>query len=171
MKILLTGRPGVGKTWIMKELIKKYNCTKKGKVGLIDYLEGEIIVTGNYDGSTFEGADKLSMAAISSVEELLSNTSYMDVVFDGDRFTNTTMLKHKPIVINIEGDGAWGRKNRGSSQTEQRLKSMATRYNSYPYNYRVENSDRALELITELINGTEKPNNELKDGNGQESLF
>lgn len=171
MVIQITGRPGVGKSWIMKRLIEHYNCEGIEKIGLINYQKGDdVIVTGKYDGTTFEGSDRLSMAAISSVPELLLLYPYMNIVFEGDRFTNTTMLKHNPTIINIKGDGAWGREKRGSSQSDRRLRAMATRYDSFSYHYRVINSDEALELIIKLIDSP-RPAPELKDGNGQETLF
>lgn len=172
MNILLTGRPGTGKTWVMNELIKHYECTEEGKVGLINYLEcGNIVLTGKYTGDIFEGSDKLSMAAISSVGDLIDSLPNSDIVFEGDRFTNSTMLQYDPVVINIAGDGKEGRDKRGSNQTPQRLKSMATRYDSYSFTYRVPSSQRALELVKNLLDGEEKAKDSLQSGVGQASLF
>ena len=173
MNILLTGRPGTGKTWVMKQLIEHYGTTTEGKSGLINYLHNDkVVITGKYVGDIFDGSDKLSMAAISSVPDLLDDTPDMVRIYDGDRFTNTTFLNYDPIIINILGDGSAGRRMRGSSQTEARLRAMATRYNSYSYHYRVEDSNEALQLVKDLIEGdlhNDLP--ELKDGRGQESLF
>ncbi len=173
MNILLTGRPGTGKTWVMKQLIEHYDCKQEGKVGLIDYLRGDkVLITGKYLGEVFDGGDKLSMAAISSVGDLISATPEYIRLYDGDRFTNKTFLKYDPIIINITGDGASGIALRGSSQTEARLKSMATRYDSYSYHYRVGSSDECLELVKDLIDGKEeKPNYQAIDGRGQNTLF
>lgn len=173
MVILLTGRPGTGKSWVMLKLIEEYNTNETKKSGLIKYrTNGEVMITGDYDSDEeiFFGSDKLSMAAISSVPEVLTESERVKI-FEGDRFTNTTMLQHDPIVINIEGDGEWGRKKRGSNQTPQRLKSMATRYDSYPYHFRVKNSDLALELVKELVSSKAIQVLELKDGLGQATLF
>ena len=173
MNILLTGRPGTGKTWVMKQIIEHYECKEKGKIGLIDYVKSDrVLVTGNYVGDIFDGCDKLSMAAISSTGDLLDGSPDMVRLFDGDRFTNTTFLKYDPIIINITGDGADGRAIRGSSQSEARLKSMATRYDNYKYHYRVDDSTSALELVKDLIEGREeRPNYLPMNGNGQQDLF
>lgn len=172
MEIHLTGRPGTGKTWVMKQLIKHYDCIQEGKVGLIDYVSnGMVVITGKYTGDTFEGSDKLSMAAISSVGDLIDSLTGSSIVFEGDRFTNSTMLSFNPIIINIEGDGAEGIEMRGSSQTPQRLKAMATRYNNYCYHYRVGSSDQALELVKNIIKGDVKTTHQPIDGNGQIDLF
>ena len=173
LNILLTGRPGTGKTWVMKQIIEKYECKEEGKVGLINYLtNGKVLVTGKYEGHTFDGGDRLSMAAISSVGDLVDSTGHMDRLFDGDRFTNSTFLKYEPIIINITGTGEAGRKLRGSNQTEARLKSMATRYDSYSYHYRVDDSSECLRLVVDLLEGNlHNDTPDLKDGRGQESLF
>lgn len=173
MNILLTGRPGTGKTWIMNQLIEQYELKTEAKLGLINYVHNNsVLCTGVYDGSVFEGADRLSMAAISSVPDLIASTPRFIRLFDGDRFTNKTMLGFDPFVINIEGDGAEGRAKRGSEQTEARLKSMATRYNNYLYTNRVKDSNAALELITSIIsNPSEYENIELTDPSGQITLF
>ena len=174
MNILLTGRPGTGKTWVMKQLIDYYELKEKGKVGLIDYLfssDSDVYVTGNYVGDVFDGCDKLSMAAISSTGSFIEETPGKIRIFDGDRFTNATFLKYEPIIINIMGDGAEGRSLRGSNQTEARLNAMRTRYNNYPYHYRVEDSNAALGKLKQLIELKFFGIPELKNGNGQQNLF
>ena len=174
MNILLTGRPGTGKTWVMKSLIENYETNKQGKVGLIDYLyNDELAITGKYVGEVFDGSDKLSMAAVSSVADFIDAVDVPVRVFEGDRFTNNSFLKvADPFVINIEGDGSEGIKMRGSSQTEQRLKAMKTRYNNFQYHVRVPNSNECLEMVKAIIAGEfETKDLHLLNGDNQINLF
>ena len=176
MNILLTGRPGTGKTYVMKNLIDDYSCTNEAKVGLISFLESDdrrLAITGKYVGEVFDGSDKLSMAAISSVPDFLAASNHDHVIFEGDRFTNKTfLLEANPFVINIEGDGSKGIALRGSSQTEARLKAMKTRYNNFQYNIRVLNSNQCLEVVRAIIEGSfDTTGYPPLDGGGQNSLF
>ena len=150
--ILIVGICGVGKTWLMKSLIESFSCTEKGKVKLVRYSESKeykINIVGNYDGSMFEGSDKLAMNVSSSLDQYMEETSEDNYnVFEGDRFSNGKFIeKFKPLVIKILGDGKQGREKRGSNQTERHLKSITTRVGNIDADIEFENSTLAFEYV------------------------
>jgi hypothetical protein len=129
--ILLIGACGSGKTWVMRQLIEKYKLLTLGKVGTIYFhRNSKVAVLGKYDGTTFEGSDKLSMAVMKDLPKFLEFVKKHDliIVAEGDRFTNKTFIELAcPKIFKITDDGAKGRLKRGSSQTERQIKSIATR--------------------------------------------
>lgn len=153
--ILLIGYCGSGKTWTMKNLISDLSANKKCKVGKIIFqLSENIAILGNYDGTTFEGSDKLSMSVMSDVEMLLSiqKKHNLILVCEGDRFMNSTFIsKLNPLIIKIKDDGDKGREKRKSNQTIRHLKAITTRVNKINAKYEVENSTLALSLIKKII--------------------
>jgi GTPase SAR1 family protein len=161
--VLLIGSAGVGKTWVMKSLINKFKCERRQKYGKFYFhLSDNLVVVGKYDGTTFEGSDRLSMSVITDLDGFLSITENKVVILEGDRFTNSKVIaKANPIIVKILGDGLAGRLKRGSNQTERHLKSIATRVSNIPItdrDYVVNNSTEALEIITKIINGDEEIN-------------
>jgi hypothetical protein len=161
MNILLIGSAGVGKTWVMKSLINKFKCERRQKYGKFYFHTSDALaIVGKYDGTTFEGSDRLSMSVITDLDGFLSITSNKVVILEGDRFTNSKVIaKANPIIIKILGDGLAGRVKRGSNQTERHLKSIATRVSNIPIterDYVVNNSGEALEIITKIIESDEK---------------
>ena len=153
--ILLIGPCGSGKTWVMKELIKKLAEPVRAKIGMVSYIRDDnVVIVGNYDGSTFEGSDKLSMAVMRDVFDFLyvMEQEYKYVVVEGDRFTNKNFISAaKPIIIKIMDDGAAGRKKRGSNQTERQIKSIQTRVNNIAADFEVKDSAAALRKICKLV--------------------
>lgn len=158
--ILLIGQCGSGKTWAMTELLKLYN-TKKAKIGLNGFRIDEdkkIIIIGVYDGSVFQGSDKLSMAVMSDSDKLKSvqNKYNFKIIAEGDRFTNSTFInKFNPYIIKINDNGKQGRDKRNSTQSERHLKAIESRVNNIKENILVKNSLEALDLIKKII-GYEK---------------
>jgi Cdc6-like AAA superfamily ATPase len=72
--ILLIGMCGTGKTWVMKSLIRERKVLKKQKIcKLYFHSNDDLIVLGKYDGSLFEGSDRLSMSAITDISLLLQS--------------------------------------------------------------------------------------------------
>jgi hypothetical protein len=156
INILLVGNCGSGKTWVMKQLIKDFELKKKAKVGMVVFQTNDkISVLGNYDGSVFEGSDKLSMAVMSDCDILkkVQNKYNMALVCEGDRFTNSTFInKFRPVIIKITDDGSAGRLKRNSNQTERHLKAIQTRVNNTKHSIEVKDSNEALLTIKRIIN-------------------
>lgn len=151
--ILVVGGCGVGKTWVMEQLVKKLKLDTLGSIGMFAFHRNDkVTVLGKYDGSTFQGSDKLSMAVMRDLDLFYKNCKTKFVVCEGDRFTNSTFIEGvKPIIIKIVGDGAAGRAKRGSSQSERQIKSIATRVAKVNAEISVESSTRALKEILCLI--------------------
>ena len=152
--ILIVGMCGSGKTWVMKRLIERFNLCILGRVGLIYFHRNEkVLVTGVYNGSTFEGSDRLSMAVMASVPKL---KAYLEehprvVVSEGDRFMNATyMAAMLPYVVRITDTGEEGRKKRGSNQSDRQIKSIATRVAKVRADIEVVDSNEALKVIVKL---------------------
>lgn len=145
---LIIGNCGVGKTWLMKKIIEHFNLDKREKFSKIDYItNGTIKVLGKYDGSTFEGSDKLSMAV---AQDFVPFKQYVNgiIICEGDRFTNNKFLEvFQPIIIKIIGDGLEGRQKRKSTQSERHLKSISTRVGNISAHHEVFDSQTAFELI------------------------
>lgn len=153
MIILIIGECGVGKTWVMKNLLKE---TKGFKLGLYYFNENKKnIIVGKYDNSIFEGSDKLSMSVMVDLDKMLAyiKKSKKIAVFEGDRFMNSNFIKKcKPYIIKINGDGAGGRLKRGSNQSERQLKTIKTRVKNIKFDVEVENSNECLKLIQRYEN-------------------
>ena len=153
MRVLIVGNCGVGKTWLMKALIKEFKVEKRQKIGKFYFHSNDrVIVVGKYDGSTFEGSDRLSMSVITDLSAFLQLSVGKISIFEGDRFTNGRFIKEaNPIIVKILGDGASGREKRGSAQTERHIKSINTRVSNINANFEVNNSMEAFNLIKNLM--------------------
>lgn len=153
MIILIIGECGVGKTWVMKNLL---NNTKGYKLGLFLFHENEkTIIVGKYDNSIFQGSDKLSMSVMSDLNKMYSyiKKSKKIAIFEGDRFMNGNFIKKcNPYIIKIKGDGAGGRLKRGSNQSERQLKTIKTRVKNIEFDVEVENSSECLKIIKRYEN-------------------
>ena len=158
MIILLIGMCGTGKTWVMQQLINDYFLSKRQKIGkLYFHTDDNIIVLGKYDGTMYQGTDRLSMSVMSDVDTFLKQTQGKIIVAEGDRFTNGKFIqKASPYIIKITDDGCVGRQLRGSNQSDRHLKSIQTRVNNITANQDVINSTEALNLIKEIIKNYDK---------------
>lgn len=158
MIILLIGMCGTGKTWVMQQLIEYYVLSHRRKIGKIYFhTDNKILVLGKYDGTMYQGTDKLSMSVMTDVDLFLKQTQGKIIIAEGDRFTNSKFIqKANPYVIKITDDGCVGRTLRGSSQTERHLKSIQTRVNNITANQEVTNSTEALQTIKDIITTYDK---------------
>jgi len=151
--ILIIGECGVGKTWVMNNLIK--NSTGY-KLGLFCFNEtAKHIIVGKYDGSTFAGSDKLSMAVMKDLPLMLKYITKVNkiAIFEGDRFMNSNFIKAaNPFIIKINGDGKAGRLRRGSNQSDRQIKTIKTRVSNIQSDIECNNSTECLKLIKDYEN-------------------
>ncbi len=152
--ILIVGMCGVGKTWLMTQLLKGKAAQPK-KIGLVLFHEtDDYIVVGKYDGSVFQGSDKLSMGVMKDVDRFMRyvESTGKVAIFEGDRFTNSKFIdRADPAIIKITGDGLNGRMQRGSNQTERHLKAISTRVSNIQAHHDSPDSDSALEYLKTLL--------------------
>ena len=179
LNILIIGNCGVGKTYVMQNIIKTFNCKNSFNVGQLHYnTNGFINLTGRYDGSLFQGSDKLSMSVMLSVDDYLEKVKGVNI-FEGDRFTNKNfIIKANPFIIKINGNGKDGRKLRGSDQSIRQIKSIETRINNIDYDFSFDDSNSLKKYLETLLKSENiniiKKVLELDKGNythKQQSLF
>lgn len=136
----------------MTQLIKHFDINAKVyqySTGLYKYVKQHgVIIVGVYDGSTFEGSDRLSMSVMTS-NKMMHNEFADNLVFvEGDRFTNSSFIEEfKPFIIRIAGNGKEGRDARGSKQTDRHIKAIETRVENIKADLVVENSTECFEYL------------------------
>lgn len=151
--ILLIGNCGAGKTWVMSQVIKDKKLIIQGKYGLFKFRtnkENNICVLGKYDGSIFQGSDKLSMGIAKDFERFknFSDKKKWLILAEGDRFMNSRFISvFNPYIIKINDNGERGRKIRQSKQTDRHLKAISTRVKNIIPSIQLENSKEALNFI------------------------
>lgn len=142
---IMAGEPGAGKTTIMKACRKRLPLTITFKKGLVRGVASkalDMLVPGVFDGTVFEGTDKLSMgvqpelcALLSSLQrKALANGTRIDVLMEGDRVTNGSLLDHVLAcgatlrLFVVESPVAEGfRARRGTHQAETFLRGKRTK--------------------------------------------
>jgi deoxyadenosine/deoxycytidine kinase len=135
--IAIGGEPASGKTTLVRKLMEGYNLTpfKYGLVrGLYD-KEENIYFIGVFDGSTFEGTDKLSMAVQPDFVKFLNNRDGGVVIFEGDRLFNnklfTNDLPFVKVILRASKEVIDKRhQERGDNQTERFIGSRNTKINN-----------------------------------------
>src|SRR5210317_302939 len=159
INVLITGNCGVGKTYLMNKIIEKYELNETGAFGIFKYIgndsrenqvAGNIRLAGVYDGTMFEGTDRLAMDVMRVMETYLLGQGCRKLIniFEGDRFTNKKFIAlANPFIIKIKGDGSEGRLKRGSNQTERHLKSIATRVANIEEDFAFNNSEEAVDFF------------------------
>lgn len=150
---LIIGCCGSGKTWVMRQLIARYGLKKDGKTGLYQYRHNDdMCVLGKYDGSTFEGSDRLSMGIMRDNARFLEAANWRTLVAEGDRFMNATFLRDfKPFVIRIADPGLSGLRRRGSAQSERQLKAIRTRVSRIKADHVVMDSAECLAFLESVF--------------------
>lgn len=165
----ILGYPGVGKTWAIYEFMK-WLLSAKGdsdpmsdvwfrKVGLIEYheIQGYIFV-GRYDGSKFQGTDRLSMAVAPHFASFFDSIHFDSVVIaEGDRINTMKFLKEALLHGGLERircttDAATlkaRRLERNHVQPPAFLKTIQTKVDKHNFD-QVLNSDQLLAYLKTL---------------------
>lgn len=166
--IFVAGVPATGKTTLFKRirerLFKQCNEFKEGKVRGIE--NGQYKMLGVFDGSTFEGTDRLSMTvigdAIEYVKRLGQEPGRKVVFVEGDRLFNFRFLQEtRASLILLDAAPevlAQRHKERGDNQTETFLRSRRTKVENFATKYRVgraynntpEDAERIFNYIIKL---------------------
>lgn len=165
--IYIAGVPASGKSTLFKHVREHlFNGAvefRKGKVRGIKNADERYIMLGVFDGSTFEGTDKLSMTviddAIAYIKELSALSSRHVVFVEGDRLFNYRFLsetKATLFLLDANDDVLKERhKMRGDAQTSTFLKSRRSKVENFVakygvkriWNNTVEDSDKILSII------------------------
>lgn len=173
--VYLAGEPATGKTTLARQVMRNLGEGERFKYGLLRgiHYESGVWVFGIYDGTTFEGTDRLSMAVIDDAIEFLSLISAADSLFlEGDRLLNARFLKallgaFQCRFFMIKADGAVKAQRhirRADKQSETFLKSRQTKClnieQAFPGNFQslkndtkdegIQNAGRILRAITGL---------------------
>lgn len=158
MNILIIGNCGVGKTYLMQQIKKQFDCSQNKNVELLHYVTNEhaynenvINIAGKFDGSTFQGTDRLSMSVMTSLPTYLQTVKGINI-YEGDRFTNGKFIaKAKPFIIKIKGDGKLGRESRGSTQSDRQIKSISTRVSNIKADAELDDSKIAEVVLLDIL--------------------
>lgn len=169
----LLGYPGAGKTWVISNMIQALLADgykhQHRKIGLVEYEDfGGLRIMGNYDGSTFQGTDRLSMAVSVDFDRFFDNSDEAGAKFvlaEGDRINNMTFFKaaskHGTYErIKIQPDTyeklLKQREQRGHTFDQRFLKSIASKVDKHTFDHTF-NSDRALEYLHRYITNPSGP--------------
>lgn len=140
MIIAIGGRPGSGKTALVRKFLERGQFEAIAPAPLIHTMYDRarnVHVLGKYEaGETFAGTDKLSMSVQPRALQFIQSTT-ADVLFEGDRLFNASFLsalltgprKLLAIYLAVDDDILEARyKQRGSNQSEQFLRGRETKY-------------------------------------------
>lgn len=158
--IYIAGVPASGKTTLFKrirqELFTSSEEVKHGKCRAIK--SDNYIMLGVFDGSTFEGTDRLSMAVIDDAIDYIQHLDDSKVVFvEGDRLFNFRFLqavRAKIILLDAHPDVLKQRhQERGDNQTATFLQSRRTKLENFASKHR----------ISRVYNNTPEDGNKIYD--------
>lgn len=179
--IFIAGVPASGKSTLFKrireELFNDSSAFKHGSCRGIESKDGRYKMLGVFDGSMFEGTDRLSMTVIGdSIEYIktLQNDETRYVVFvEGDRLFNYRFLSEtraKLFLIDANEKVLKYRHNkRGDSQTEKFIRSRRTKVENFVSKYNVkriwnntiEDQTRIFEYLMSISKDYLKSNEEV----------
>jgi ABC-type dipeptide/oligopeptide/nickel transport system ATPase component len=153
--ILLIGACGSGKTYVMNELLSvmKTKCARANMFRFRIDNEKKVAILGVYDGTTFQGSDRLSMSIMRDAYKMRKLQIENDwcIVCEGQRFSNHTFINiFDPVIIKIADNGELGRQKRNSTQSERHIKLIQTQIRNIKEHYLVKNSSEALLLIKKM---------------------
>lgn len=147
--IYIAGVPASGKSSLMK-LVREnlFTDSTEFKHGLcrgIESRDGKYSMLGVFDGSMFEGTDKLGMTVINDalqyIRELQEKDGKAVVFVEGDRLFNIRFLsKTDALLLVLDANGAILKRRhieRGDSQTESFLKSRRSKVENFISRYKV----------------------------------
>lgn len=145
--IYIAGVPASGKSTLFK-LIRKslFDGSKEFKHGKCKGIEsccGKYKMIGVFDGSTFEGTDKLSMTVIGDAIDYIKGLDEKSVVFvEGDRLFKYRFLSEtRATLLLIDANERVLKQRhieRGDNQTETFLKSRRSKVENFIAKYKAQ---------------------------------
>lgn len=145
--IYIAGVPASGKSSLFKlireELFGNASNFQQGKCKGIESKDGHFKMIGVFDGSTFEGTDKLCMTVIDDAISYIKGLNGKSVVFvEGDRLFNYRFLHETGAMLLLIDANERVLKarhiERGDSQTDTFLKSRRSKVENFIAKYGVQ---------------------------------
>ena len=139
----IAGVPACGKTTLFKQirstLFEQGREFKEGKVSGIESADGRYKMLGVFDGSLFEGTDKLSMTvindAIAYIKRLKEDNERIVIFIEGDRLFNHRFISEtNAILLLLDANEVILKQRhiqRGDTQNDTFLKSRRTKVENY----------------------------------------
>ncbi len=165
--IYIAGVPACGKSTLFKKirscLFEGATEFREGKCRGIESPDGKFKMLGVFDGSLFEGTDKLSMTviddAIDYIKKLDADAGRHVVFVEGDRLFNYRFITEtKALLLLLDANERVLEARhieRGDTQTETFLKSRRSKVDNFASKYNIkriwnntqEDSERILSFI------------------------
>ncbi len=166
----ILGYPGTGKTWAVNMyymyLRNKYGFEPEetiGRVGLVDFhiFNNETVIVGKYDGSKFQGTDRLSMAVAPHFVAFFAEMAKIGVshiIAEGDRincmpFFKTAMYHGQLERVKCIADPVTLKKQRDQRNhvfPQTFLQTVATKVDKHTFDQELDSKG----VLNHLINQT-----------------